>query len=166
MTLGRSFGPMKIKARIATTASSLESIPNMSALQGLAGFVVPGRRRWRDRLLAARSDGDRLAIGSILARELPRRLGPALLLVVAALLLKAALLFLILVGHPLLEAFEAVGDVAHHRGKAFAAEHQQQDDRDDENVPDAETAHWGPPLRRLSSRLPLRFPVEARRAIP
>src|SRR6476659_3079650 len=113
MTLGRSFGPMKISARMTTTASSLESIPNISALQGLAGFVVPRGRRHG--IVAPGSHVDRIARSEVVAE--PRRLGTALLVVTAllletALVFVAALLFLVLVSHPLLETLEALGDVA------------------------------------------------------
>src|SRR5690348_14856895 len=98
---------MKISARIATTASSEESTPNIGALsKGLAAFVVSRRRS--DGLVAARGHVDRLLRPHLIARQLAWRLVPPLLIV-------AALLVVVLVGHPLLEAFQPLGDVSHHR---------------------------------------------------
>src|SRR3546814_12285597 len=43
--------------------------------------------------------------------------------------------------HALLEALDALGDVAHHIGKAPLAEQQQDDHAENEPVPDAQTTH-------------------------
>src|SRR6478672_1233939 len=129
MTLGRSLGPMKISARIATTASSVESTPNIADLYRLTARVVAGRR-WRSGGLGrTRGHVDRVLV----ARQARRLL--------AALLVIALALLILIVGHALLEAFEALGDVAHHRREPVAAEQQQQDDREDQDMPNAETAH-------------------------
>src|SRR6476661_2224683 len=109
MTFGRSLGPMKIKARIATTASSEESTPNMAGFYCLAGFIVSRRRR--NRLIAPRSHVDRLSRTRLVPGDLARRL-------VSALLVIAPTALVLIVGHPLLEALEAFGDVAHHRREA------------------------------------------------
>src|SRR5690348_4245519 len=143
---------MKISARIATTASSEESTPNIAAFYGLAGFVVSRRRC--DRVGRTRSDVDRLLRADLVARQLARRL-------VAPLLVIAAHLVVVLVGHALLEAFDAFRDVSHHGREAVPAEQEQQDDREDQDMPNAKTAHGGTPLSGLSSPHPLRFPVEA-----
>src|SRR5258708_9565251 len=140
MTLGRSLGPMKISARMATTASSEESTPNMSALPGaLTGFVVPWRWR-RSRLSRARRHIDRLLRAGLVARQLAR--------VTAALFVVAAMLVVLLVRHALFEALEALRHVAHHRREAVAAEQQQDDDREDQDMPYAKSAHgrllWRP----------------------
>src|SRR3982751_6007453 len=91
MTLGRSLGPMKISARIATTASSVESTPN-TACSELAGFVVSRRRRWRGRLGGTWSYVDRLLRSCLIARQLAGRFVAALLVIIAPLVL-------VLVGH-------------------------------------------------------------------
>ena len=65
----------------------------------------------------------------------------AAILSVAPLLFVTLELFVVLVGHALLEAFQALGDVAHHRREAVPAEQQQEDDREDQDMPNAETAH-------------------------
>src|SRR3954469_13016159 len=129
MTFGRSLGPIKIRARIATTASSEESTPNIRALQGLARFVVSRGSR-RDGIFAARGHIDRTLRTRVVARKLARRLGAALLVVTLTLVV-------ILVRHALLEALEAFGDVSHHRREAVATEQQQQDDREDQDMPNA-----------------------------
>ena len=46
----------------------------------------------------------------------------------------------VLVGHALLEALDALGDVAHQFGNLAATEQQQDDRKDDQPMPDAETA--------------------------
>ena len=66
--------------------------------------------------------------------------------IVAALLLVALDLLIVLVGHALLEAFQAFGDVAHHCRETVPAEKQQEDDREDQDMPNAETAHEDTPL--------------------
>src|SRR3546814_14399016 len=43
--------------------------------------------------------------------------------------------------HALLEALDALGDVAHHIGKAPLAEQQQDDHAENEPAPDAQTTH-------------------------
>src|SRR5574338_236989 len=118
------------------SASSAESIPNMARFWRSAGFVVP--RRWRGGLGGPRSHVDRLLGARILARELPRRL-------VAPLLLVTMTLVIVFVGHALFEALEALGDVSHHVGEAIAAKQQQDDDREDQDMPNAETTHGGTP---------------------
>src|SRR6476620_4371816 len=80
---------------------------------------------------------------------------------VAALLIVAALLLLLVVRHALLEAFEPLGDVTHHGREAVPAKNKQENDRKDQNVPNAQTAHWETPLRRVSSPPLPRFPAEA-----
>src|SRR5204862_5814279 len=89
----------------------------------LAARLVVGRRR-RGRLGGTRRDVDRL-----LRRNLP------------------GLGWLVLVGEPLLEAFQALGDVAHHRRKTITAEQQQDENRQNQDMPNAETAHEGTPIR-------------------
>src|SRR4029079_17500153 len=129
MTLGKSFGPMKIRARTATMTNSVESTPNMPALYGLGARVVVSRRRRRRRLFAAWSDVDRLLITGQ-----PRRFGPALLL-------KAPALVVFVVGHAFLEAFHALCDVFHHVREAVAAEQQKQEQAENDPMNEAEAAH-------------------------
>src|SRR6185437_1689426 len=49
---------------------------------------------------------------------------------------------IVIFGHPFLEAFQALRDVAHHVRKAPLAEQQDDDDRQDQQMPDAERAHF------------------------
>src|SRR6476469_2418222 len=150
MTFGRFLGPMKIRARIATTASSEESTPNMAARRRLAGLVVPRRRRGH-RIGRTRRDVDRVLRTYVVAK--PRRLLTALLVIAVALVV-------VLVRHALLEAFQAFGDVAHHRREAVPAEQQQEDDREDQDMPDAETAHGDTPLAGYLAFLFLAFQLK------
>src|SRR3954468_18152585 len=126
MTLGKSFGPMKIRARTATMTNSVESTPNMPALYGLGARVVVSRRRRRRGLFAAWSDVDRFLI----TRQ-PRRFG-------ATLLVKAPALVVLVVGHAFLEPLHALGDVLHHVGEAIAAEQQQQEQAENDPMNEAE----------------------------
>src|SRR5438309_6015135 len=121
MTLGKSLGPMKISARIATTASSEESTPNIARTpcgRGSTRFVV-SRRRGGYGIDGTRRDVDRLGRPDLVARQLARRLSAALLVITAALVV-------ILVGHALLEALEALCNIAHHRREAVPTEQQQE----------------------------------------
>ena len=95
-----------------------------------------------DRIGTARRDIDRL-----LRRDLSLLLGIALLRL------------LILVGHALLEAFQPLGDVAHHVGKAIAAEQQQHDHRENQDMPEAETAHVITPGYEVGLLLDLLVPA-------
>jgi hypothetical protein len=70
----------------------------------LAGFVVSAGRRRYDRFRRTRRNVDRIT-RRLVPGQLPWRL-------VAALFLVAADLFVILVRHALLEAFQALGDVS------------------------------------------------------
>src|SRR4051812_26212584 len=71
----------------------------------LAGLVVPRRRRRSYRIGRTRCHVDRVLWPDVVAET--RRLLPALLFV-------AVPLVVVLVGHALLEAFEALRNVAHH----------------------------------------------------
>src|SRR5881296_545401 len=127
MTRGSSLGPMKTSARTAIIASSAESNPNMADWRGLAGFVVSRRCC---RVSWPRSHVDRVARARLVTRQLARR-------IVAALFLIAADFLVIFIGHALLEALEAFGDVPHHRREAVSSEQKQEDDRKDQDMPDA-----------------------------
>ena len=49
-----------------------------------------------------------------------------------------------------LEALQALGDVAHHRREAIAAKQQQHDDRENQDMKEAETAHDDTPKGKAS----------------
>src|SRR5688572_346051 len=53
---------------------------------------------------------------------------------------------LVLVAEALLEALQALRHIAHHRREAVASEQQQDEDRDDQDMPEAETAHEETPV--------------------
>src|SRR5947209_1641032 len=86
--------------------------PEHDEPEGLAGLVVSRRRC---RVGRPRSHVDRLLRTSLVAWKLARRLVPALVFITAN-------LFIILVGHALLEALEALRDVPHHRREAVSSE--------------------------------------------
>ena len=47
----------------------------------------------------------------------------------------------LVVGHALLEALQALRDVPHHGREAISAEQQEDDDRKDQDMPEAERTH-------------------------
>src|SRR3546814_16716057 len=75
---------------------------------------------------------------------------------------------LLVLGHPLLEAFDALGDIPHHVGEAALAEQQQDDDADDEPMPEAKTTHFNSPITLETVPSPPRapFPAPAGQSFP
>src|SRR3546814_3915693 len=65
----------------------------------------------------------------------------------------------VILRHALFEAFDALGDIAHHVGKAALAEQQQDQNPDDQPVPDAQTTHLNISLSRPYKNCALRMHV-------
>ena len=62
-------------------------------------------------------------------------------MILLSLITAASLLGFVVLAHALLEALQALGDVAHHVRKAPLPEQKQNDQADDEPMPEAETTH-------------------------
>src|SRR3546814_11335691 len=60
---------------------------------------------------------------------------------------------LLVLGHPLLEAFDALGDFPHHVGEAALADTQHGADADAAPPPEAKTTHFISPYRQEESRV-------------
>src|SRR4029453_15085469 len=135
MSLGSSLGPTTTIATTAMTRSSDQPISNICALQARA--ARPRRRpRFRERLnrfLLARGFGAGGGFGGGLRALVLDDLG----------LLGGGLL---LVGHALLEALDALGDVAHQLGDLAAPEQEHEEHKDDQNVRPAQS-HCESPSR-------------------
>src|SRR3990167_3779882 len=68
--------------------------------------------------------------------------------------------------HALLEAFDTLGDIAHHVRKTALAEQEQDENPDHEPVPDAEATHLKFSLRPSSSPLRRLLLGPARPSLP
>src|SRR5690606_16896985 len=100
IALGRSLGPMTTKATTTTSSNSVGATSNIYKQSG---------RRWNSAVFGFRGRSRRRGqIGRALAFDLFRRGRRRFVL-----------------GHALLEAFDALGDIAHHVRKAALAEQQQ-----------------------------------------
>src|SRR5271163_95263 len=130
MTPGSSFGPITISATTPMSRNSVQLMSNIKTLRPLAGAVAD-RREGSRALDLALGFGAPLDVGSrLMVDGLHRRvrLGSGFGAIV--------------IGHALLEGFDALGDVAHHvRNLAAPAEHQQKDGADDQPMPDAQRTH-------------------------
>src|SRR3546814_18047344 len=65
----------------------------------------------------------------------------------------------VILRHALFEAFDALGDIAHHVGKAALAEQQQDQNPDDQPVPAAQTTHLNISLSRPYKNCAIRMHV-------
>src|SRR3990170_2869860 len=130
MSLGRSLGPTTTIATTAMTRSSDQPMSNMCALQGEGrGTKPPASVRFRlARFPAARGLGAGGRLGGA-------RLGG---LVVDDLRLLGGHLVLVL-GHALLEALDALGDVAHQLGNLAAPEQKHEEHEHDQNMRPAQS---------------------------
>src|SRR3546814_5541601 len=72
----------------------------------------------------------------------------------------------VILRHALFEAFDALGDIAHHVGKAALAEQQQDQNPDDQPVPDAQTTHLNISLSRPYKNCALRMHVRRSKNAP
>src|SRR3546814_14463103 len=71
---------------------------------------------------------------------------------------------LLVFSHALLEAFDALGDIAHHVGKPALAEQQHHDDANYQPMPDAERTHGNSPIPQGSPPIAAAVATGDRRA--
>ena len=159
IALGRSLGPITTSATIATSSNSVRVEIEHLIYRHVRRRPAACRTRARRDQRSSRAGRARLRGSTAAGRRARLRLDAGG---------GFGRRWLVVLGHALLELFDALGDVAHHVREAAAAEQQDHDHADDQPVHQAETTHRNSPrFPALSSPLRRQFPPRPhRRASP